>query len=346
MPFPWANVFILIFGGLSLASGFLGLVGGSPEWSLALDMHRISGFGLVALLIWKGQNILRSLMNRRNWRRRPGIVLGSVATLTLLIAALGLGLVWSLSGYFTLQGFSGVSWHIYLSLLLAPFVLVHALNHSWTLRTRFWLERRSVLRLVGLGVAGLALWRTGEIAAAVLNLPGEGRRFTGSYERGSFAGNSFPTTSWLNDDPDPITKDGWRLTVTGLVRRDLDIGIDDLAGNGAPVTAVLDCTGGWFSIQEWEGVPLKNVLQAAGVEPGAGSITVRSVTGYQRRFSLAEADRYLLATHVGGDPISHGHGAPLRLVAPGKRGFEWVKWVVAIRVNDTGKWWQPPLPLS
>ena len=346
MPFPWANVFILIFGGLSLVSGFLGLIGGTPEWSLALDVHRISGFGLVALLVWKGRNILRSLMNRRNWRRKPGIVLGSIATLTLLIAALGLGLVWSLSGYFTLQGFSGVSWHIYLSLLLAPFVLVHALNHSWTLRTRFWLERRSILRMVGLGVAGLALWRTGEIAAAVLNLPGEDRRFTGSYERGSFAGNSFPTTSWLNDDPDPIDKDGWRLTVSGLVRRDLDLGLDDLAGNGPKVTAVLDCTGGWFSTQEWQGVPLKDVLQAAGVEPGAGSITVRSVTGYQRRFSLAEADRYLLATHVGGDPISHGHGAPLRLVAPGKRGFEWVKWVVAIRVNDTGKWWQPPLPLS
>ena len=346
MPFPWANVFILIFGGLSLLSGFLGLIGGTPEWSLALDVHRISGFGLVALLVWKGRNILRSLMNRRNWRRRPGIVLGSIATLTLLIPALGLGLIWSLSGYFTLQGFSGVSWHIYLSLLLAPFVLVHALNHSWTLRTRFWLERRSFLRLAGLSVAGLALWRTGEIAAAVLNLPGNDRRFTGSYERGSFAGNSFPTTSWLNDDPDPIVKDGWRLKVSGLVSRDLDLSLDDLAGNGAGVTAVLDCTGGWFSTQEWKGAPLRDVLQAAEVEPGAGSITVRSVTGYQRRFSLAEADGYLLATHVGGDPISHGHGAPLRLVAPGKRGFEWVKWVVAIHVNDTGKWWQPPLPLS
>ena len=73
MPFPWANVFILIFGGLSLVSGFLGLIGGSPEWWLALDVHRISGFGLVALLLWKGRNILRSLLNRRNWRRRPGV---------------------------------------------------------------------------------------------------------------------------------------------------------------------------------------------------------------------------------------------------------------------------------
>ena len=68
MPHPWANVFILIAGGLSLLSGFFGLIGGSPSWSLALDVHRISGFALVALLLWKGQNILRSLMNGRNWR--------------------------------------------------------------------------------------------------------------------------------------------------------------------------------------------------------------------------------------------------------------------------------------
>ena len=346
MPYPWANVFILIVGGLSLLSGFLGLIGGSPSWSLALDVHRISGFALVALLLWKGQNILRSLMNRRNWRRKPGIVVGSIVTLLLLFIALGLGIAWSFSGYFTYQGFSALSWHIYLSLLLGPFVVMHAYKHSWTLRTRFWIERRSFLRLAGLGIAGLALWRTGELAVTALGLPGKDRRFTGSYERGSFAGNAFPTTSWLNDDPDPVVKDAWRLNVSGLVRRDLDLGLADLTGNREKITAVLDCTGGWHSTQEWDGVPLREVLQAAGVEPGAGSVTVRSVTGYQRRFSLAEAEHYLLATHVGGDPISHGHGAPLRLVAPGKRGFEWVKWVVSIRVNDTGKWWQPPLPLS
>ena len=273
-------------------------------------------------------------------------MLGSVTTLLLLLTALGLGVVWSASGYFTFQGFSALSWHIYLSLLLGPFVVMHAYKHSWTLRTRFWLERRSFLRLAGLGIAGLALWRTGEITAAVLDLPGEDRRFTGSYERGSFEGNSFPTTSWFDDDPDPIAKAGWRLNVSGLVRNDLDLSLQDLTRNRERVTATLDCTGGWYSSQEWEGTPLRDVLRSAGVEPGAGSVTVRSVTGYQRRFSMAEAEHYLLATHVGGDPISHGHGAPLRLVAPGKRGYEWVKWVVSIRVNDTGKWWQPPLPLT
>ena len=346
MPYPWANVFVLIVGGVSLLSGFLGLLAGSPEWAVAMDVHRISGYALVALLVWKGRNILVSLTSRARWRRRPRLLLASIATLALLAVALALGFGWSVTGYRTYLGFSVLSWHIYLSLALAPFVLAHVFTHSWTLRTRFWADRRSVLRLAGLGVAGVVLWRTGAFAAAALDLPSRDKRFTGSYEKGSFAGNAFPTTSWLNDDPARIATDDWRLSVSGLVRSPLSLGLADLDGSDAKVTAVLDCTGGWHSTQEWAGKPLRDVLHAAGVESGAGSVTVRSVTGYQRRFSMAEAESYLLATRVGGERISHGHGAPLRLVAPGKRGYEWVKWVTAIHVNDTGKWWQPPLPMS
>lgn len=346
MAYPWANVFILIAGGLSLVTGFLGLIGGSSDWALALQVHRVSGFALVALLLWKGRNILMSLTNKAHWRQKPALLLGSMAIFGLLLAALGLGIAWSYGSYFIYLGFSGVSWHIYLSLLLAPLVAWHTFTHSWTLRPRFWAQRRSFLRLAGLSVAGFALWRAGEFAADALELPGGDRRFTGSHERASFAGNAFPTTSWLNDNPDRVNADSWRLSVSGLVSNDLSLKLEDVADRREKLTALLDCTGGWYSTQEWEGTPLREVLQAAGVESGAGSITVRSVTGYQRRFSLKEADGYLLATHVGGEPISHGHGFPVRLAAPGKRGFEWVKWVESINVNDTGKWWQSPFPLT
>ena len=110
-----------------------------------------------------------------------------------------------------------------------------------------------------------------------------------------------PNHVLVDDDPDLVDGDAWRLNVSGLVRRDLDLELADLTRSRGKVTAVLDCTGGWHSTQEWEGMPLKDVLQSAGVKSGAGSITVRSVTGYQRRFSLKEADEYLLATHVGGE---------------------------------------------
>ena len=71
-----------------------------------------------------------------------------------------------------------------------------------------------------------------------------------------------------------------------------------------------------------------------------------SVTGYDRRFALDVADGLLLATAVAGAPLTHAHGAPARLVAPGRRGFEWVKWVTRIEVLESSHRWQPPLPLQ
>ena len=78
----------------------------------------------------------------------------------------------------------------------------------------------------------------------------------------------------------------------------------------------------------------------------AASIEVVSATGYRRRFPAGDAGALLLATHVGGRPLSAGHGGPARLVAPGRRGFWWVKWVVAVEVVEERWWWQPPFPLQ
>jgi DMSO/TMAO reductase YedYZ molybdopterin-dependent catalytic subunit len=81
-------------------------------------------------------------------------------------------------------------------------------------------------------------------------------------------------------------------------------------------------------------------------DPNARSIVVRSATGYARRYPIGDASRLLLATGVGGRPLSPGHGYPARIVAPGRRGFWWVKWVVSIEVSDRPWWLQPPFPVT
>jgi DMSO/TMAO reductase YedYZ molybdopterin-dependent catalytic subunit len=65
-------------------------------------------------------------------------------------------------------------------------------------------------------------------------------------------------------------------------------------------------------------------------------VRVVSHTGYRWSFDLPTARKLLLATHVGDEPLSHDHGAPARLVAPGRRGFEWVKWVTRIELHEHG----------
>ena len=339
MRYAWANTLLLVMVTAELISGALGLVSGSPDQAYLILSHRIVGWGLVALIGWKLANIAGSL----RLRRPRGVRMGSLALLVLLTASLALGFAWSLAGPFSFWIFSGLSWHINLGVFLGIVLAWHLIKFIGVIPVSYWSERRSALRLIGIVVAGALLWRAAEAGASVGGLSGSHRRFTGSYEADSFAGNQFPLTSWLNDVPPAIAVGDWRLKVHGAVHRRLSIPYDDI--DDAELVATLDCTGGWHSTQVWRGTALASILESAGMRGDAASVTVTSATGYYRRFSLSEARGYLLAKDVGGEALSRGHGFPLRLVAPGKRGFEWVKWVVDVEVNTTSKWWQPPLPL-
>jgi DMSO/TMAO reductase YedYZ molybdopterin-dependent catalytic subunit len=119
-----------------------------------------------------------------------------------------------------------------------------------------------------------------------------------------------------------------------------------LALPGHEITATLDCTGGWYAEQRWRGVPLDRLVTELAPSTTWRSIDVISATGYRRRLPRHDARGVLLATHIGGEPLSLGHGAPVRLVVPGRRGFWWVKWVQRVELVDQPWWWQPPYPLQ
>jgi DMSO/TMAO reductase YedYZ molybdopterin-dependent catalytic subunit len=171
---------------------------------------------------------------------------------------------------------------------------------------------------------------------------GARRRFTGSYEVGSDDPASMPVTIWLNDRVPSIDIVEWTLTVVdGAGRREL--GLADLARHEQTVRAVLDCTSGWYADQEWTGTPVSALVDA---DAGVRSLYVHSVTGYWVRLPVEDVDTLLLATRVGGETLRRGHGYPVRLVAPGRRGFWWVKWVDRIELSTVPAWWQPPFPLT
>ena len=77
------------------------------------------------------------------------------------------------------------------------------------------------------------------------------------------------------------------------------------------------------------------MLDFAAPHSDAAWVSFISVTGYRWALPLTEARDALLAATVGDEPLAHSHGAPLRLVAPNRRGFQWVKWVVRLDIRTT-----------
>ncbi len=192
---------------------------------------------------------------------------------------------------------------------------------------------------------------TGEVAVRLLRLPGSLRRFTGSYEVGSLQPSQLPVTSWMLDAVPAIDPATWRLTVQvgGQAR---DWSYEELLAFDDRIRATLDCTGGFYSTQDWSGVWLSRLFPSfpspdrGGGQGGGSSIHVRSLTGYDRRFAIGDASRLMIATRLGGIPLAPGNGFPVRLVAPELRGYWWVKWVTAITVDELPSWWQLPFPVQ
>jgi DMSO/TMAO reductase YedYZ molybdopterin-dependent catalytic subunit len=333
------SLFALVLAGVATGAGCLLAGASSGRWVFWL--HSVGGFSIVVLLYWKRRIIAGSLLRRGfgSW------AIPSLLLLLILLASLFSGILWSTTGLPSLAGESGLTLHATISVALAMLMLPHARAGWPRFPRRFSPGRRAFLAPVALFGAGLIFWRGSELASQAAGLSGAQRRFTGSRNAGSFTGNEFPSNAWLLDDPAPLDRATWRLQVRGSVRSSLELTLADL-DMSKTLTATIDCTGGWFSTQHWQGAPLISLLTQAGLKREARSVTVRSATGYWRRFSIADVASMLLATSVEAQPLTHEHGAPLRLVAPGRRGYDWVKWVTAVEVSTTPAWWKWPLPVS
>ena len=314
---------------LLLAQVLGGLLGWAlPRASAAplYDLHRALGVAVILLLGWKQAISVASL--RRRLRRQPwdrSILWGSVAAVALL-ATLGLGLAWTLNliSFDLLWGYSPMNIHVALGIGLLPFVGWHMVRRRrQNAASAPVATRRSLLRVSALAFATLVGWQAIERLAPAVRL------VSGSKPTTSFSANDYPAEIWLLDSVPTVDVAQWRLS--GLSS---EISMADLSAfPRREVQAVLDCTSGWWSEQIWSGVGLLELLSAGGASPEATTVTITSITGHQIVLPLVELQQAVLATHVGGEVLSPGHGYPIRLVVPGHRGYRWVKWVQHIAVT-------------
>jgi DMSO/TMAO reductase YedYZ molybdopterin-dependent catalytic subunit len=156
---------------------------------------------------------------------------------------------------------------------------------------------------------------------------------------------------------------GWRLSVGGLVDRPLSLSLRDLINMPSKTSVVtLECAGngrsqldprvngeqwnfGAVSTAEWTGVPLMEVLDRAGVKPGAQEVLFRGIDSgtvdglsesirFERSLCIDDARgaEVLLAYAMNGEPLPVQHGYPLRVVVPSWYAVASVKWLAGIEV--------------
>jgi len=138
--------------------------------------------------------------------------------------------------------------------------------------------------------------------------------------------------------------DEWRLRVSGMVDRPFELTYDDLVRlplheQYVTIACVSNEVGGdLIGNARWSGVRLKELLERAGVQPGATQIVGRSVDGWTAGFptawALADEREALVAVQMNGEPLPADHGSPARLIVPGLYGYvSATKWLTEIELT-------------
>ena len=129
----------------------------------------------------------------------------------------------------------------------------------------------------------------------------------------------------------------WRLTISGLVGNSTQFTYDEIISfPSKSVTATLKCVEGPSATAKYTGVQLKYVLDLVGVQVGAQEVIFYAADGYSSSLTLedASADDVILAYEMNGERLPSDQGFPLKLVAPGKAGYKWVKWLERMELVD------------
>ena len=291
--------------------------------------HAVAGLSVVVLIPAKLRGSVRTGMRRRRITRWLSLLMG-----LLVVAVITLGLLHA-TGLWHGVGYWSALWtHVLLAAVVAPLAAWHVLSRRSRPR-RIDLNRRTLLTGGAVTVAAAIAYTGQELAA------GADRKPTGSHEISSFDPSGMPVVQWLNDRA-PARQSPWNLTVLGT-----QVPLEWLQANATTLEADLDCTGGWWSRQAWLVVTLDEVLAHVGVSGSqARSVNVISATGYSRLLPLRDLPNLYLCVGYGDQALRRGHGGPVRLVAPNRRGFWWVKWVTRIDPSARPWWLQSPFPLE
>ena len=136
-----------------------------------------------------------------------------------------------------------------------------------------------------------------------------------------------------------VDLDKWRLEIKGSVKRPLKLSYREIVAMSSTEREVLlVCPGVFVNHGRWKGLVMKALLERAVLEPHATHVTFSGPNGsYEKeeRFPIGDilSNKVFLAYGVNGKSLPTKHGFPLRVVAEGYFGDEWVKYVHRMTVE-------------
>lgn len=146
-----------------------------------------------------------------------------------------------------------------------------------------------------------------------------------------FVENSIAGTQHINNST-------YRLTVTGLVNKPLELTYDQVLESFQNYQKVvtLHCVDGWSVKILWEGFLVKDLLNQAGVDPNATTVIFYASDGYSTSLPLdyITSKNILIAYKMNDVTLPPERGFPFQLVAESQLGYKWIKWLTKIEVSN------------
>lgn len=137
----------------------------------------------------------------------------------------------------------------------------------------------------------------------------------------------------------------FKLEITGLVDTSFNLTWDRIRNlqESFSENIVMYCIEGWDVWGKWEGILVRDLLAKAHVQPEGKYVLFSGADGYTTSLPISYLEKYnaLLAYNVNGSPLKMSDGFPLRLIAFGKYGYKWAKWVNKLKIinmSQAGYW--------
>jgi len=138
--------------------------------------------------------------------------------------------------------------------------------------------------------------------------------------------------------PQSVDINSYSLKVTGLVGEQKDYTYDQVLSDFANYQKVvtLNCVEGWSATILWEGVLVKDILNASNPLPEGKVVIFHAYDGYTTSFPLEYLmdNDIMLAYKMNDVVLPAERGFPFQLVAEEKWGYKWIKWVTEIELSD------------